>query len=105
MDEINADPHFKVTAFIGDMVERHYVKGLVSVNGTFGCEVCKAAARGRQKWPAETYGQEYRTTEEMRAISRYFPFKFRSLRMCPDTLLPAQERSPDRGRRSQRGDR
>ncbi len=71
VDEINVDKDFKVTAFIGDMVERHYIKGLVSVNGQYGCEVCKATSHGRQKWPyPETTGKALRTSEGMRQISR-----------------------------------
>ncbi len=74
VEEVQADGDFRVTEFIGDMVERHYVKGLISVNGKFGCEVCEAPAitEGRgSKWPyPQTAGHPYRTMQGMREISR-----------------------------------
>ncbi len=74
VEEVQADKDFRVTDFIGDMVERHYVKGLISVNGKYGCEVCEAPAytqgRGSQ-WPyPQTAGYPDRTVEGMLAVSR-----------------------------------
>ncbi len=43
----------QVTTVICDMVERHYLRGMVAISGKYGCEVCKRGAqtRGGVQWP------------------------------------------------------
>ena len=61
------------------MVERHYLRGLVSIAGKQSCEICLAIAdtgighthRGI-RWPSNTMGQPWRDEEHQRYLARYF---------------------------------
>ncbi len=67
MEQLERDPEMRVTSIIADMVERHYLRGMVGIGGKFGCEICKSEAetKGGISWtyPQCTTGEE-RTEED-----------------------------------------
>ncbi len=74
LDEVNADPDFKITQVVCDMVERHYIKGLSCIAAAYGCEFCIAKAFTKQKgaqWPfPDTVGHPERTAQGMIEVAR-----------------------------------
>lgn len=73
MEEINADPDLTLRLVIADMVERHYLRGQISIAGRYSCEYCVAkgdTGKG-MRWPYPKYhGAELRLHEELEDIAR-----------------------------------
>lgn len=67
VQQLETIPDMKVTSIVADMVERHYLRGMVGIGGKWACEICKAGAetKGGISW---TYPQcasgSFRTEEE-----------------------------------------
>ncbi len=58
MDEVNSDPEVRLRKIIADMVERHFLRGMIGIAGKWSCEVCisEGVARiggGGMQWPFE----------------------------------------------------
>lgn len=63
----------KLRFIIADCIERHYIKGLVSISGASSCELCIAkGATGPLHWPDEdTINFPLRDEAEMEVTARY----------------------------------
>ncbi len=67
VQQLAEDPTMRVTSIVADMVERHFLRGMVGIGGKWACEICKAGAetKGGISW---TYPQcasgEERTEED-----------------------------------------
>lgn len=72
--ELNRDTDIFITNVVADMVERHKLRGLITINGRYSCEFCTCEGKtrvGGVDWPyQETHGKPLRTHEEYEEISR-----------------------------------
>lgn len=74
IEEINADEEVSVRWFVGDLLERHFIRCLISHAGHFSCEQCESEGRGSHKgvdweYPAAIAGRK-RTHASMHAIAQ-----------------------------------
>ena len=73
VEELPHVPELKITLILADMVERHYLRGMVTIAGKYGCEMCKACAetRGGISWTfPHCMGAGLRTPEESEHFAR-----------------------------------
>jgi hypothetical protein len=74
VQELNSDPDFHLRKLVADMIERHFVKGLIAISGQWSCEYCVGRGRTRQggiHWPyAESAGHALRTSEHHEDTTR-----------------------------------
>ena len=62
LSEVERDPDIRLRFVVADKVERHFLKGIVSVAGLYSCEVCvgsgetrKGGGGGGISWPYPRY--------------------------------------------------